>query len=364
LRRGYHLYMIQPAIQEISTQANRLDEKILITARGVTDAQWVSTQIIPPDLDPQLTSPDTDLPEIQLRQNDDGDYQGVFDDFSVNGTYIVSVRAGREQERYSYSGGSDRRLVVLSTTNYAYINQTTGAHDAPGDEYDLKGDDNLYEAKRIIIGDPFPQQHSFHVQGDADWIRFYGIKDKEYTIETVSLSKIGDTILTLFGETMQTIEAGPVNEGGNGEDEAISFTCTQDGIYRVRITSGNDKFGCSARYELKVSYPPYGPLLAVLISGRVLAPDRSPLSDVGIITSDGGSDISDEEGQFFIRHQAGHFTMTFSSDQFGTKAVDIDVIERGDNYHEVVYGDDLSNPEPVSSSGGGGCFIAHLAHMH
>lgn len=357
LRRGHAMYVIQPGVERITIDPNQDEKTLGITAKGVTDAQWVSAQIVPPDHDPRTTAVNTDFPEVLLEKTIEGVYQGLFDDFSINGTYVVSVRAGQEKEFYSYSGAAAHMQTISSAPLFGYAEQLAGTDSSPGDDYEE--DDSPVTAKSIIISDTQPQPHTFHTRNDEDWIRFYGIEKNRYKIETVSLSRIGDTEVTLFKDDGQVIIEGPVNEGGNGDDERMEFNCTESGIYHVRIKNANTCFGSNARYELNVAFP-VGPLLSVLISGRVTGPDLAPLPNVLISTDKGGSDISNEQGAFFIRHEEGPVTLTLVSDQYGTMDQLIEVVSGQDNTIDVIFGkkSQASSPSPSSGGGGGSCFIS------
>lgn len=358
LRRAHTLYAIRPGINDLHVEAVPEEGKLTITAEGVTDAQWVSAQIVPPDHDFQTLDPDTLLPEISLEQTDKGEYIGFFDDFSVNGTYIISVTAGREEGFYSYSNAVALKQTISSQPLAACANQFQGIDAPHPDAYEH--DDSRVESVPITISGDDYQSHTFHKQNDEDWVRFYGIENNTYKIETVNLGFAANTVLSLFhGDDEDPIE-GPVNEGMDGKNEFLDFTCGESGVYHVRISSGNDHFGANVPYELKVARP-IGLSFSAGISGIVKGPDLTPLPDVLISTDEKNSAISNKDGHFVIYHMEGKVTLTLISEQYGTMTKVIHTVSGKENSVEVIFGrDSESSPEDTSSGGGGGggCFLA------
>jgi hypothetical protein len=333
------------------------DSTATIWVGHVCDAERVRASIIPPHIEPgEDGGPITALDSIELSDSDnDGTYEGTYDGFTMQGSYLVVIEAWTTQEIYNYVQDAMIDQVIASLPVYTAVTQMSGTQDITADRYEE--DDSHHQAHVITMDDPNAQPHHFHDPGDADWVKFFGLSGQTYTISAGNPSKICDAVIELFDSDGTTLLGVSDNSGGAGDDKLLNWTCPQDDIYYVKISSANSHFGENVTYDLKI-YRPIGPSLSALISGRVLSPDLAPLSDVRISTDSGGSAISDEKGNFFMRSQEGTCTLTLESDQYGITTLQIDVIEGQDNTYEIIFGD--GQPDQSSGGGdggGGGCFI-------
>jgi hypothetical protein len=333
------------------------DSTATIWVGHVRNAERVRASIMPPHIEPgEDGGPITDLVSIELSDSDnDGTYEGTYDGFTMQGSYLVMIEAWTTQEIYNYVQDAMIDQVIASLPVYTAVTQMSGTQDITADRYEE--DNSYHQAHVITMDDPNAQPHHFHDPGDADWVKFFGLSGQTYTISAENPSKICDAVIELFASDGTSLLGVSDNSGGAGDDKLLNWTCPQDGIYYVKISSANSHFGENVTYYLKI-YRPIGPSLSALISGRVLSPDLAPLSDVRIFTDSGGSAISDKKGSFFMRSQAGKCTLTLESDQYGITTLQIDVIEGQDNHYEVIFGD--GQPDQSSGGGGGGgggCFI-------
>jgi hypothetical protein len=252
---------------------------------------------------------------------------------------------------------------ITSLPAYTAVTQKNGAKEIIADAYEE--DDSHHQAKVITLDDLDVQPHDFHDPEDVDWVKFFGLSGQTYTISASNLGVICNAGIELYDSDGTTLLAVSENGGGAGDDKYLNWTCPQDGdgIYYVRISNANSHFGENVKYDLKI-YRPIGPSLSVLVSGKVLAPDHAPVSDVHISSDSGSSALSDDGGNFFIRLQEGKCILTLESHQYGTRTMSIDVVKGQDNYHEVIFdvdgnGDSGGSGDGNGDSGGsgGGCFI-------
>jgi hypothetical protein len=69
-------------------------------------------------------------------------------------------------------------------------------------------------ATQILLGET--QAHYFCPEGDADWVRFFALSGKSYSLTTSELSVGTDTLVTVFsGPDTETIVAQN-DDGGGG----------------------------------------------------------------------------------------------------------------------------------------------------
>jgi hypothetical protein len=240
--------------------------------------------ITPPDYDPGLSDqPVIDLPTVELADPDqDGVYEGLYENFNQWGTYRISVFAKDTEGAYSLP------------------KQMTLTHESGPDRFE--NDDSYLSASVINIGDPQAQRHNFHDQGDQDWVKFYAVAGETYEIKVENLQSNCDAVLVLYdrdGTTRLTNPDPPYNEGDlglYGQNELISWQCPADGIYYVIVKEYTDTdFGPDTGYDLRV-YHPIAPnegflkgkisdALDVGVSGAVL---RSNLVNATAISTPGG----------------------------------------------------------------------------
>jgi hypothetical protein len=83
----------------------------------------------------------------------------------------------------------------------------------------------------------------------------YGTAGKSYIVSTTNLEANCDTVLELYSIDGQTLLMSR-NENGAGSDESISWNCTQDTVYFIKIKDSNSRtFGSGTAYDLSVEYP-------------------------------------------------------------------------------------------------------------
>lgn len=112
--------------------------------------------------------------------------------------------------------------------------------------------DNFYPQSGVIDK---VQRHNFHETGDADWGMIYGTAGKSYTLRTINPESNCDTVIELYAIDGQTLILSE-NSSGAGVGESITWNCTQDTIYFVKIRNNNSNvFGEGTGYDLSVEYP-------------------------------------------------------------------------------------------------------------
>jgi hypothetical protein len=114
---------------------------------------------------------------------------------------------------------------------------------------DAYEDDGLPStAKEILLGET--QTHHFCPEGDADWLFFFGLSGKSYSLTTSELSVGTDTIITVFsGPDTETIIAQD-DDGGGGLASRVDFVAPVDGIYYAQIKNAGDIGGKGQHYNV------------------------------------------------------------------------------------------------------------------
>lgn len=229
-----------------------------------------------------------------------GSYAGTYDGFNLFGTYSVSVYAMDDNAN-------------ISQPKETQINKKVGL-----DLYEE--DDTFDQAKVIHLLDVLPQRHSFHDQGDEDWVKFYAVQGEPYEIKVSDVGAACDVVIEVYGTNSSTL-LDSQNAGFEEEEEFLTWTCPLNGIYYIRIYhfigSSVPGFGENAEYKLSI-YRPTGILISLLVKGMVTdAKTGTPVPDAGIHTSDNASAVTLPNGSYKMPHPPGTWNFTISAPDTG-----------------------------------------------
>ena len=174
----------------------------------------------------------------------DGSAQQVgYDDDSGTGNFSLITTAALGAGTYYL------RVVPYSgATAYALRVGWTGAPGA-GDAYEYDGSATAAQA----IANGQAQNHSMHVAGDVDWVKFTigAAGASNVRVETSGAS--GDTHLWLFGPNNASTLVAYDNDSGTGSFSLITRATLAAGTYYVGIRENGDNATIAA-YSLQVSW--------------------------------------------------------------------------------------------------------------
>ncbi len=247
----------------------------------------------------QSAGPITELPVFELTPDNSGRYSGTYDGFSDFGTYRIVVYASDKD------GNMSQPVKTEVYRPYA------------PDIYEV---DNTWEQAGIVIISKESQHHNFHVAGDADWIKFYGIFDQKYTISARNLESDCDIAIDLYDTDGETVLRSVDYEPGNS-DEYFNWTCPEKGVYYVKYShKKEDVFGENTGYDLQVTV--YAAPGTGTIQGYVIDKNTgAPLGGVYIETDQFWSAISNSSGFYRMsRHPEGDFDI--AAEKTGYQAFD------------------------------------------
>ena len=236
-----------------------------VTTTGAIEQVWAVIQ--PPYAVPGYDACGGVLPIAELTEVEQGIYEGAYEDFSTPGFYSVTFFAMDKN-------GAISQPVLTAITQTAI--------DGP----DLYEDDDAPERATWIGLDGPDQTHGFHVQDDADWVRFYAEQGDIVRIETFNLGPEADTYVELFRDDGTTL----IDENDNLDPwtpgSMLDWTVDTTGFFLVRVTVADESgFGPGAYYDLRV-WREAGPVLPGSLTGRVTdAEDGKGLPGAGISLS-------------------------------------------------------------------------------
>ena len=118
--------------------------------------------------------------------------------------------------------------------------------------------------REILLGQS--QSRTFCPEGDADWVSFYALGGKSYSLTTSNLSVGTDTLITVFsGPDAETIIAQD-DDGGGALASRADFVAPFDGVYYAQLKNAGDIGGPGQTY-----------VLAFTSGGGVVQPTPTPI---------------------------------------------------------------------------------------
>ncbi|MEZ4680385.1 MAG: fibronectin type III domain-containing protein [Caldilineaceae bacterium] len=127
-----------------------------------------------------------------------------------------------------------------------------------GDTYE---DDDVCVRAGSVATDGTKATHTFHDNGDADWLRFTAQAGKTYRIKVANLSDDADAIINLYDACNDTLSGQGQNSFG--PEVVLEWDATKNGDYFVELRQFDPtKFGNGVNYEVSVTIdttPPTAP---------------------------------------------------------------------------------------------------------
>lgn len=160
---------------------------------------------------------------------------------------------------------------------------SANAGPAGGDAFEQ---DNVCTQASVIPADGSKQNHDFHFETDADWLRFTTEAGKTYIIEVKNVGDKANAIVFLYDACDQA--AGGTGDNSFGSTVRLEWDATKNGDYFVKLQPYDGAFfGAGTNYEVSVTVdnvPPTAPKSprCTAINGTTLAVQwtKSPERDV------------------------------------------------------------------------------------
>ena len=105
---------------------------------------------------------------------------------------------------------------------------------------------------KALASDGIPQAHTFHAQGDADWLHFPVTANQPYLIEgDVPGASAADLILSLYVRC--TSGATTTQDYNFSPNVRLAFTATQSTDYYIKVVNNKaDRYGDDMAYQIAV----------------------------------------------------------------------------------------------------------------
>ncbi|NLE77762.1 MAG: hypothetical protein GX605_13555, partial [Chloroflexi bacterium] len=116
--------------------------------------------------------------------------------------------------------------------------------------------DNRPEEAAWIVVNGWPQTHSFHEQGDVDYVRFFAEPGRVYTVRTFDLAAAPqvDTVLALLDKDGVSLLKVNDNEATDSLASLVTWGPIEAGDYFVMVFQKDPRqSGCDALYSVEVT---------------------------------------------------------------------------------------------------------------
>lgn len=242
----------------------------------------------------------------------------------AQGTAIVTVRLKDD-------GGTENLGLDSSEPQQFRITVDPSLLRTKQLERDIYEPDNTPEQASVIVINDEAQTHNFHDAEDvADWVKFYGLAETSYEIESKNAGQNCDIAIELYDSDLAAPEES-ADRYGPGQDELLSWLCPEDGVYYVKLTNMHaGASGENTAYEFAVNYTEAGPDEGVIQGYITYCVTGDPVAGVTVRTTGKRTAISDAEGFYrIINHPSGQYAMTVSADCYKSFKDSVNVEKSG-----------------------------------
>ncbi|OQY59612.1 MAG: hypothetical protein B6245_05755 [Desulfobacteraceae bacterium 4572_88] len=180
---------------------------------------------------------------------------------------------------------------------YAVTTVTWAGDEPDADEHE--NDNSSGKAGHITLNDTVLQHRSFHRADDADWLKFLALPGKSYNIRILSTGAACDPVAEILRNDGVALLSDVERETGPDGAQHIGFTCKASDIRFVRLRNADSGvFGKDVSYDLEIYRPAASD--TGTIQGVVTDISGNPIPDASLMTSDGGTDLSRNDGTYTV----------------------------------------------------------------
>jgi hypothetical protein len=213
-------------------------------------------------------------------------YNALYDGFTVYGIYRISIYAEKQDGQH---------IDIQSLTFFQNIGP---------DVYE--NDNRMSRSTVIVVNGSTRQHHNFHENSDEDWLKFYGISGKKYTIEFRSLEQNCRPKLQIFGPDILNGKGEYLISSVYDYEDRIGQVClnvkeNESGLYYLKITNTLEQgFGELSGYDIGV-FVATGSISGFLGGYIVDQKSNQPIEGANIIVS-GNSYVgnTDKVGAYYM----------------------------------------------------------------
>lgn len=159
------------------------------------------------------------------------------------------------------------------------VQHTVQICSTPPDGYET---DNTYSKARWITVNGDSQTHSFHLEGDQDWVRFRATAGITYTLATTNTGGHADTVLYLYDTDGVTLITLNDDYPGIWPASQIEWLAPTNGKYYAKVEHRDTyAYGCTTVYGLSIAAQGQSPSQYKVFLPLVLREYPAPSSQKG-----------------------------------------------------------------------------------
>lgn len=196
----------------------------------------------------------------------------------VGHTYYFRIRAR------DYAGNESAYSSGEGDAHYTIQNCPTSP-----DAYEP---DAAFTTARLITTDGLSQTHTFHVEGDQDWVKFYAAAGVTYTLATTNTGGHADTVVSLYDTNGTAQLASNDDYPGLGWASQLDWVPTLSGMYYAQVAHWDVwAYGCTTEYGLSiVANDSVAPAGSITLGGGAVYATSSNIS-LTLTASDTGTGV-------------------------------------------------------------------------
>ncbi len=187
-------------------------------------------------------------------------------------------------------------------------------------------DDDTYLTAHVVDtgSSAAPALHTFHDEGDEDWVKFFGYidddkDDHEYIVYISDVGSRCSIVIEVYTDDGKTLLTDPFDDAVAGEETTVTFTITREGIYYIRLRNSDPAvYGDDTDYRLMVQPGTSSgkPIGTGTITGTFTdAQSEAPLNN-GLIRTDIGTAALPDRGVYQMVHSAGNFILSATANGY------------------------------------------------
>jgi hypothetical protein len=257
------------------------------------------------------------VPYTILISNAGKDCNAVIEIYNDKGNAIV------DPQNITHEGENEMIQWICPQNGLYYVKISNNDPQLYGNEtfYDLslfssqtmdiyEPDNNIEQARSILISSDKSQYHNFHKKEDRDWVKFYGLNNQFYVIKVDITDIKVNARIDIFDDKGTFLVTS--NNYADGK-ETINWKCMKDGIYYIKISSSN----CVEKTDYALSiYLPEGSPPAYMVGWVRDEYSAAPIRNALITVDNSFAVLSKEGGAFCLPLESGNHNLTVECDGY------------------------------------------------
>jgi len=175
---------------------------------------------------------------------------GAWTDFVISTTQTYTRFLGLDDHTYYFRARARDYAGNLGAYSTEEVSHTVDICETTPDAYES---DDAVSSARWITPDGYSQIHNFHIEEDADWVKFEAQAGVTYTLSTGNTGGHADTVLELYDTDGSTLLAFNDDCPNRWPSSCLDWQAPGDGTYYVKVYHWDEyAYGCTTEYGLSI----------------------------------------------------------------------------------------------------------------